>query len=76
MQHNFFWRRNFPFWPRLLYYWRLEITHRHTKLLWTGDRPTTEISTRQQSTLTIDGQPCPSAWFEPAIPAESRWRTH
>ena len=41
-------------------------------LLWTSDRPVAETSTWQHKTLTKDIHLCPSAWFEPSVPASER----
>jgi hypothetical protein len=45
-------------------------------LLWTNDQADAETSTWQITTLTRDRHPCPSAGFEPTIPASERPQTH
>ena len=44
--------------------------------LWTSDRPVTETSTWQHTTLTRDRHKCPLRGFEPAIPASERLQIH
>ena len=51
-------------WRLSLHFITLNDTHTHTHthsvgLLWTRDRPVTETSTRQHTTLTRDRHPCP-----------------
>jgi hypothetical protein len=55
-------------------------SHSHTPhsvgLLWTSDRPFTETSTWQHTTITRDRRLMSPAGFEPAVPASETLQTH
>ena len=51
-------------------------THTHTRLLWTGDQPDAQTSTRTTNNTQNKQTSMPPAGFEPAIPAIDRPQTY